>query len=352
MKNNNYTIKDIARMAGVSAGTVDRVLHNRGDVSQTSREKVQKILDEIDYRPNMFAIGLAAKKNYHIVCIIPYYIEHGYWHSVALGIHRAASEFKPFNISVSYCQYRYGDINSYEEAISRLQQMKFHAVLIAPNFTEQTIRLTTHLDELKCPYVFIDFNIEQTNALSYIGQDSRASGYMAAKILMRSYQPGDEVVVFLNHLKSNPAAIQAQRRFDGFMLYINRYHPQLPIYDLVLSREDDEQNGLLMEHFFKEHPRVALGVVFNSRGYQVAQHLHQPHSLKSLLGYDLLARNISYLKSGEINYLIGQRPGLQGYCGVKTLIDSIVFKHPVSSIKYMPIDILMQENIDYYFEFE
>ncbi len=64
-------------MAGVSAGTVDRVLHNRGDVSVSSREKVQKVLDEIDYHPNMFAIGLAAKKRYHIVCIIPYYIERG-----------------------------------------------------------------------------------------------------------------------------------------------------------------------------------------------------------------------------------------------------------------------------------
>ena len=62
MENKNYTIKDIARMAGVSAGTVDRVLHNRGDVSAASREKVQKVLDEIDYHPNMFAIGLAAKK--------------------------------------------------------------------------------------------------------------------------------------------------------------------------------------------------------------------------------------------------------------------------------------------------
>ena len=48
MENKNYTIKDIARMAGVSAGTVDRVLHNRGDLSAASREKVQKVLDEID----------------------------------------------------------------------------------------------------------------------------------------------------------------------------------------------------------------------------------------------------------------------------------------------------------------
>ena len=75
MENKNYTIKDIARMAGVSAGTVDRVLHNRGDVSAASREKVQKVLDEIDYHPNMFAIGLAAKKRYRVLCIIPYYVE-------------------------------------------------------------------------------------------------------------------------------------------------------------------------------------------------------------------------------------------------------------------------------------
>ena len=83
MEDQNYTIKDIARMAGVSAGTVDRVLHNRGDVSPKSKAKVQKVLDEIHYQPNVFAIGLAAKKKYSFLCLIPYYIEHDYWHSVA-----------------------------------------------------------------------------------------------------------------------------------------------------------------------------------------------------------------------------------------------------------------------------
>ena len=48
-----YKRQDIARMAGVSAGTVDRVLHNRGDVSPKSKAKVQKVLDEIHYQPNV-----------------------------------------------------------------------------------------------------------------------------------------------------------------------------------------------------------------------------------------------------------------------------------------------------------
>lgn len=97
MENLNYTIKDIARMAGVTAGTVDRVLHNRGDVSPKSREKVQKVLDEIGYQqPNMFAIGLAAKKKYNFICVMPFYIEHDYWDSVATGINRAQKELRPF----------------------------------------------------------------------------------------------------------------------------------------------------------------------------------------------------------------------------------------------------------------
>ena len=55
-------IKDIAEKSGVSVGTVDRILHNRPNVSKTAREKVEKILKEIDYQPNMYASALAYNK--------------------------------------------------------------------------------------------------------------------------------------------------------------------------------------------------------------------------------------------------------------------------------------------------
>ena len=63
MEDQNYTIKDIARMAGVSAGTVDRVLHNRGDVSPKSKAKVQKVLDEIHYQPMCLLSAWLLKRN-------------------------------------------------------------------------------------------------------------------------------------------------------------------------------------------------------------------------------------------------------------------------------------------------
>ena len=55
-------IKDIARLADVSVGTVDRVLHGRTGVSEASRKRVEEILKQLDYQPNMYASALASNK--------------------------------------------------------------------------------------------------------------------------------------------------------------------------------------------------------------------------------------------------------------------------------------------------
>ncbi len=353
MEDQNYTIKDIAQMAGVSAGTVDRVLHNRGDVSQKSKEKVQKVLDEINYQPNVFAIGLAAKKKYTITCMIPYYVEHDYWHSVATGIERARQELRPFNVSVDYLHYKHGDRKSYQDACQKIEKSNTDALLLAPNFREDTLSMLAYLKDKNIPFAFIDFDIEEAKALKYIGQDSYKSGYIAAKILMRNYQQGQELILFLNNNKDNPAEIQMKRRLEGFMKYISEEHKDIAIHEVILNKNNPEKNNEILSDFFRKYPKATLGAVFNSRVYQVGHYLREKgQNMTGLIGYDLLRNNTELLKSGEVTYLIGQRPGLQGYCGVKTLCDNIVFKKSVEPLKYMPIDILIKENIDFYFEFE
>lgn len=63
-------IKDIAERAGVSVGTVDRVIHGRTNVSKLSYEKVQKVLEEINYVPNHYASALASNKTYYFAAIL------------------------------------------------------------------------------------------------------------------------------------------------------------------------------------------------------------------------------------------------------------------------------------------
>ena len=59
-------IKDIAKMADVSVGTVDRVIHGRSGVSESSRKRVEEILKQLDYQPNMYASALLRTRSTHL----------------------------------------------------------------------------------------------------------------------------------------------------------------------------------------------------------------------------------------------------------------------------------------------
>ena len=67
----NLTLKDVARLAGVSRGTVDRVIHNRGNVSKQSYDNVMRIIKDIGYEPNIYASILAHDKNRVVALLLP-----------------------------------------------------------------------------------------------------------------------------------------------------------------------------------------------------------------------------------------------------------------------------------------
>ena len=67
-----------------------------------------------------------------------------------------------------------------------------------------------------------------------------------------------------------------------------------------------------------------------------------------MIGYDLIVKNIHYLKEGIIDFLISQKPEQQGYQAVYTLYQSILLKKKLNKKIMMPIDIITKENINYY----
>ena len=86
-------IKDIAKMADVSVGTVDRVIHGRSGVSESSRKRVEEILKQLDYQPNMYASALASNKKYTFACLLPLHEKGEYWTDVETGIHNAVETY-------------------------------------------------------------------------------------------------------------------------------------------------------------------------------------------------------------------------------------------------------------------
>ena len=161
-------------------------------------------------------------------------------------------------MSIDYLCYHHGDEKSYQEACLSIKEKNVDAVLISPNFREETLALTVYLQENKIAYAFVDFNMEEAKALTYIGQDSYKSGYIAAKILMRNYSAGEgqELVLFLSNNKDNPAEIQMQRRLDGFMSYIAEEYNNLVIHEVVLNKSDQESNQQTLDEFFRRIRRL------------------------------------------------------------------------------------------------
>ena len=151
-------------------GTVDRVLHNRGEVSAKSREKVEKVLRERNNQPNIYASALASKKRYTFVTLLPESNEGEYWSDIKKGVDQAAHEFLDLNISVEQIFFNQYDSTSFEKAIETVLKLAPDAVLLAPIFKEQSISLAKQLEIQEIPYVLIDSDMEEIHSLAYFSE--------------------------------------------------------------------------------------------------------------------------------------------------------------------------------------
>ena len=345
-------IKDIANKAGVSPGTVDRVLHNRGNVSEASRKKVEEVLKHINYMPNVYASALASKKTFSLLAVIPEYLPGDYWENIELGIAQAAREIIDFRVSVDVIYFDQYEIESFCQAMETVLKKSPEGVLLTPSLKSVTYDFTCKLDQKKIPYVFIDSFVEEAHPLAYFGQHSRQSGYLGAKLLFTQKPDLQEIAVFsFFHVGQKPSN-QISMRMTGFSEYIMEKRTGCKLHRVTLDAESPNQNEETMRNLFFNNKGIDGAIIFSSRAYIVADFLRKNNlNHISFLGYDLLDKNIIRLKDNTISYLIAQRPEEQGYKGIKALTGHLVFKKKINQVNYTPIDILTQENIDFYLEF-
>ena len=178
-------IKDIAKLAGVSVGTVDRVIHSRSGVSESSKKRVKEILKQLDYQPNMYASALASNKKYNFACLLPQHAEGEYWTDVEAGIHEAVRTYSDFNVAVQVSYYDPYDYRSFGQASQSILATDPDGVMLAPTTPTYTLPFVGELTRRQIPYIYIDSYIQEAPALSFYGQNSEQSGYFAARILSR-----------------------------------------------------------------------------------------------------------------------------------------------------------------------
>ncbi len=348
-KKKNIRITDIARMAGVSAGTVDRILHNRGKVSQAAQEKVNKVLLEVEYRPNLMARSLAMKRQFVIAALIPAFRAGEYWEKAAEGIDKAAKELNDYNVVVRKIFFDQYDLASFEEACKAVRSEDLSGVLIATLFSDAVTELSEYLDEQQIPYVYIDSNIPENNQLAYFGTNSYDGGYIAAKLLTGRIAQGSDILIGEIVRERNNSSTQMKNREKGFMEYLHKSGFSGQVVSCKLHIEEPEYNKEVLDKVFDTHRNIKGAVMFNSVCCVLADYLEKSNKREiKLVGYDLIERNIRHLSKGTVTWLIAQRPEIQGYNGIKALGNFLIFGEHAPRINFMPIDILIKENIGYY----
>lgn len=347
----NIRIKDIAKMAGVSAGTVDRVLHNRGRVSEENLKKVNAVLKMVDYQPNLIARSLASKKQYNIVAVIPSFEKGEYWESISKGIDKARDEFEDYGIHVHKLYFDQYDNHSLDKVVNELFESSFDAVLIATLFTESVVSISQKLDKMNIPYNYIDSNIPGQNQLAYFGTNSYNSGAIGAKILLNAIGKGSNILITRMIHTGDQSSNQCINREAGFRDYLKNVGYTGKVYYVNLKIGSSVYNFSELDKFFKSKNKTKGAIVFNSTCHKLANYM-KIRNIQSLtvIGYDVIEENANALKDGLISTLIAQRPQLQGYKGIKSLCEYLILKKIPLKENYMPIDILMRENVDYYNE--
>lgn len=349
---NKIRIKDIAAMAGVSAGTIDRVLHNRGEVKEETRERIHQIVSELGYTPNLLAKSLASKRVARICILLPgYNNDNPYWEKPLHGINKAIAEIKDFHAEVDVINYQINSVDDFEKQSERLLDMNPDGIIFPPHFVDSSLKFIQKCSLAGVPVVFIDSNIENDYVSGYFGQDSVASGHLAAR-LMSYCVPTASSILIIKLTKNKATLMHLKKREQGFMEYIQS-NPQLKLKTVALEIDVDEVEVLekTLEKMLSEDTSFRGIFVTNARVHMAASALEKLNKRNILLvGYDLIDRNIHFLQNGTIDFLICQKPEEQGYRSVIALFNLLISKRPIERVNYSTIDIIMKENLAYYYK--
>lgn len=348
MKPNNIRIKDIASMAGVSVGTVDRVLHNRGKVSKKVAKRIEKVLSKINYKPNLIAQTLGKNKNYRIIALIPNPSLDPYWKQSFDGLKSGEAQLGQFGIQFT-AEYKYYDPHK-KESFQELALETFHShpdgVLVAPLFYYASLPFFKKLTETKIPFILFNTHLEEANALSFIGQDLFKSGRLAGELINIGQKPNSSfAMVHIDEDLSNSVHLVEKER--GFKDYFENLGMSHTVRTFILTNPKSSTFRNQIDSILKT-PDLAGVYVSTSKVYLVAHYLKRKNPAIRIVGYDLIKENVLRLQDGTIDFIINQNPMRQAKLGIQALANYLIFNKQIPPTYLFPLEVITPENVSSY----
>lgn len=339
------TLKQIAELAGVSRGTVDRALNDRGRVDPEIDRKIKKIAKDLGYQPNTAGRALALSKNPIKIGIIIQLYETPFMQGVMRGVESAKEEIELLGGQVLLRKVR--SINPYGilEAMDELSLLGVNGIALVPNDDQ---RVRSKIDEFVLKHnisiITLNSDIQDTKRLCFVGQNSEKSGRAAAGLMGEILGEKGTVSIISGH----PDNLSLQNRVKGFETELRKSYPQIKLLPVKYDYDDYEIAKGIVTELLQEHSDIDGFFHTSSRIDGVCEVLKEKQLDQRIkvIGYDLTEENIMNLKSGAVNFLIGQNAYIQGYKPVVLLFQKYFQgKEPEDEFLYTDIEIKTKYNI-------
>ncbi|TCD45856.1 LacI family DNA-binding transcriptional regulator [Streptococcus sp. X16XC17] len=245
------TIKDVARLAGVSTSTASRAMHDNHMISEATKERVRQAMIELDYSPNFSAQNLANRKNNTIGIILPVRESQDslgnnpFFMQMIQGISSICTDYR-YIVSLATGRTE-------EELLVNVQN------LIRSNRVEKFIFLCSKTDDVVFDFVKQEkvdcvvvgqSYVEDTGSTYFVDNDNRKAGQDVTKFLLeKGYQR-------ITYAYTNMDELAQAERYMGYASESKAHHQRAQTHHL--SRVDEEKNGHLLKNFLEKQQTQAF----------------------------------------------------------------------------------------------
>lgn len=333
------TLKQIADAAGVSRGTVDRVLHGRGHVKPEVEERIWRLAREMHYQPNPLGRALVKSSRPTTIGVICQFSETPFMKLVVQGVEIAARELEARGTEVVLRTIHSYDRDHLLAAMDEMASSGIGGLALTPGHAPEIAERMREIIASGIPIVTFNTDAPGTGRLCYVGQNNFRAGETCAGLMAACLREGGLVLPISGYV-DHPAHSQRQEAFRKTIL---ASCPSLDLLPCAPCYDRDDVAEEIVRETLRQHPDLK-GIYLSGNGQAGAcRALRSAGAVgrTCVIGYDLTEENVRELRAGTIDFLIDQNATAQGYRPARLLYDYLILNEEPEE-EYYYTDILIK----------
>lgn len=335
------TIKDIANMANVSRGTVDRVLNNRGGVSPQTAERIRAIAEEMHYTPSMTGRGLAmVKKNIKLGFVLPSAL--GGSPALEFALERKAQEFSNYHVTLLSRTYAEGDVSSLVQVLDELIAEGISGLAVLPVPCPEVENSVNSLSERGIAVVTFGHDLPDTQRLAFVGCNHYHNGQTVAGVIRLIGDGRGSVGVVSGAMN---AAIHSQC-LCGLEDRLAEDCPDVRIVCRTVCAEDDASAYSTVKKMLLENPELDLLVLNAVSSLGAMRAIREWPGRVHIISTNRIAEMGPYLEDHTVDAMVTHQPWVQTDLAMDILFQYLVWgKKPSRTAFFVNDEIILAENM-------